>query len=164
MDRLLQYHPSRTWLFGLPFAAGALSLALWLRASRSTLGAQSPSIIPSPLASTVLPLSEHEAQRLPYPPDALPGARDVDTPYGSMRVYEFGPESGHKVLLLHGISTPSIALGSLAHHLVERGCRVMLFGKCSCSTFHPRVFTASARMPSPNLSAARHIYWAFALS
>ncbi|KAI7626057.1 hypothetical protein KC319_g17603, partial [Hortaea werneckii] len=64
---------------------------------------------------------------LPYPPNALPGARDVDTPYGNTRVYEWGPEDGRKVLLVHGISTPCIALANLADSLVEKGCRVMLF-------------------------------------
>jgi pimeloyl-ACP methyl ester carboxylesterase len=44
-----------------------------------------------------------------------------------MRVYEFGPESGRKVLLVHGISTPCLSLGSVANALVEKGCRVMLF-------------------------------------
>jgi hypothetical protein len=33
------------------------------------------------------------------------------------------------VLLVHGISTPCIALGSLAEELVQGGCRVMLFGE-----------------------------------
>ena len=44
-----------------------------------------------------------------------------------MRVYEFGPVDGEKVLLVHGISTSCITLGRLAHELVARGCRVMLF-------------------------------------
>ncbi|KIV94177.1 hypothetical protein PV10_01966 [Exophiala mesophila] len=84
-------------------------------------------VLPSP-RSTLLPtLSTDELSKLPYPPDVLPGARDVDTPYGSIRVYEFGPEDGRKVLLVHGISTPSIALGSVAQHLVDNGCRVLLF-------------------------------------
>jgi hypothetical protein len=65
---------------------------------------------------------------LPYPPDALPGARDVASPYGSLRVYEWGPDHGDRILLVHGISTPSIALADLAHRLVAKGCRVMLFG------------------------------------
>lgn len=47
--------------------------------------------------------------------------------YGSIRVYEFGPEDGEKVLLVHGISTPCITLALIAHGLVKRGCRVMLF-------------------------------------
>lgn len=63
-----------------------------------------------------------------YPPDYFPGARDVPTPYGSIRCYEFGPTTGRKVLLLHGISTSCMTLTFLAHGLAERGgCRVLLF-------------------------------------
>lgn len=89
----------------------------------------SDDIIESPLPRIrELPLEEQK--RLPYPPDVLPGARDVNSPYGNIRVYEWGPEDGRKVLLVHGISTPGVALGSLAEELVESGCRVMLFGRC----------------------------------
>ncbi|KAF2964391.1 hypothetical protein GQX73_g9186 [Xylaria multiplex] len=63
----------------------------------------------------------------PYPPDALPGARDVETPYGQVRVYEWGPEDGERVLFVHGISTPVVALGDLGHEMVARGYRVMMF-------------------------------------
>ena len=66
-------------------------------------------IIPSPLEPK---LSEAEADALPYAPDAYPGARDVVSPYGSLRVYEWGLEGGRKVVLVHGISNPSIALGA----------------------------------------------------
>ena len=31
------------------------------------------------------------------------------------------------MLLVHGITTPCIALGAVARGLVEKGCRVMLF-------------------------------------
>lgn len=65
---------------------------------------------------------------LPYPPDALPGGRLVETPYGSIQVYEWGPEAGEKVLLVPGISTPVLALGNLGHELARRGYRVMMFG------------------------------------
>lgn len=85
-----------------------------------------PNVIPSPRRSLQL-LSAQDPDDLPYPPDALPGARDVDTPYGNIRVYEWGPEEGRKVLFLHGISTPCIAFAGMARLLVERGCRVMLF-------------------------------------
>ncbi len=45
-----------------------------------------------------------------------------------MRVYEFGPETGDKVLMVHGISTSCQTLGPIATQLVARhGCRVMLF-------------------------------------
>lgn len=68
-------------------------------------------IFPSPLETQIPGLSESEVAKLPYPPDSLPGARDVKSPYGSLRIYEWGPENGRKVLMVHGISTPSIALG-----------------------------------------------------
>ena len=79
---------------------------------------------------TITHIHTHAADvsTLPYPPDALPGARDVVSPYGSIRVYEWGPDHGDRILLIHGISTPSIALSDLAHRLVAKGCRVMLFG------------------------------------
>lgn len=71
----------------------------------------------------------------PYPLDLLPGGRDVETPYGSLRVYEWGNVDGHKVLLLHGIGTPCPALGEMARELAERGYRVMLFGESPWVTY-----------------------------
>jgi len=47
-------------------------------------------------------------------------------------VYEIGPEDGRKVLLIHGISTPSPALAPIAEKLAAKGCRVLfydLFGR-----------------------------------
>lgn len=49
------------------------------------------------------------------------------TQYGTIRVYEFGPEQGRKVLMVHGISTSCMTLSDIAHSLVEKGCRVMMF-------------------------------------
>lgn len=81
-----------------------------------------------PIYTAPRPPSTQDLAKLPYPPDCLPGARDVDTPYGNIRVYEWGPEDGRKVLFVHGISTPCIAFAGLAKRLVEQhGCRVMLF-------------------------------------
>ncbi|KAI0429239.1 alpha/beta-hydrolase [Xylaria sp. FL1042] len=71
--------------------------------------------------------SNNVIEDLPYPPDALPGARDIETPYGSIRVYEWGPEAGERVLFVHGITTPVVALGDLGHEMVARGYRVMMF-------------------------------------
>jgi hypothetical protein len=123
--------------FPLCFSAGAvLSILVLSRRISSQKLNNAPSVIPSP-RDTVLPtLSKEQTSALPYPPDALPGARDVATPYGSIRVYEWGPEDGRRVVMLHGISTPCIALSGLAHRLVEKGCRVMLFGACftSCAS------------------------------
>lgn len=106
--------------------AASFTLGFLLRSIGSDLHAEGK-ILPSP-RSTVLPgLSDEEIRALPLPADVLPGARDVSTPYGSIRVYEWGPEDGPKVLFVHGITTPCIALGGVAHALVDRGCRVMLF-------------------------------------
>lgn len=44
-----------------------------------------------------------------------------------MRVYEWGPESGRKVLFIHGISTSCQTLTKIAFGLAARGHRVMLF-------------------------------------
>ena len=124
----------------------AVGLTLVLRSQSSRLS-QEQKVIPSPRLTLLPRLSDAETADLPYPPDVLPGARDVSSPYGSLRVYEWGPEEGRKVLLIHGISTPCISLGSLsyyicmltclltlgsggvAHGLVEKGCRVMLLGR-----------------------------------
>jgi hypothetical protein len=86
-------------------------------------------VVPSPLSTVVPKLSSEELHKVPYPPDLFPGGRDFDTPFGSIRIYEWGPETGRKVLLVHGISTPCLSLGSVAEKLAEQGCRVMLFGK-----------------------------------
>ncbi|KAL8941808.1 MAG: hypothetical protein Q9211_001660 [Gyalolechia sp. 1 TL-2023] len=61
----------------------------------------------------------------------LPGARDVATPHGTMRVYEWGSEDGPKVILIHGDTTPAPVLGPIANDLVRKGCRVLMFGKLS---------------------------------
>ncbi|KAF9699283.1 hypothetical protein EKO04_003041 [Ascochyta lentis] len=108
-------------------AGASLGGLLLLRHVSSSVRTDTFKSILSP-RETILPkLSAEEIKALPYPPDALPGARDVDSPYGSTRVYEWGPEEGEKILLIHGISTPSIALTDLAHKLVGQGCRVLLF-------------------------------------
>ncbi|KAL4871363.1 hypothetical protein BDV12DRAFT_27669 [Aspergillus spectabilis] len=104
----------------------SLSVGLFLRAlypERRLKGR----VLHSPLAATADSNNKNASTDHPLPLDVLPGARDVQTPYGSIRVYEWGPEAGPKVLLVHGITTPCVSLGGLAHALVDRGCRVMLF-------------------------------------
>lgn len=85
--------------------------------------------IQSPRATLVPFISAEEAATMAYPPDALPGARDVETFYGSMRVYEWGPADGEKVLFVHGDATPSLVFSKIAQGLVDAGYRVMLFGQ-----------------------------------
>jgi len=119
VPQVLQSRKSLLTLFGA-FAVGALCRGLISKA-------KTKSIIRSPRTTLLPSLSPDEQQALPYPPDVFPGARDVDSPYGTIRVWEWGPDSGKKILMIHGISTPCLAFGSVAHGLVEKGCRVMLF-------------------------------------
>lgn len=110
----------------LAVAGASITLGLALGAIWSSERSP-PKIIPSPLKAVQSAALSKDGELPLLPLDVLPGARDVSTPYGSIRVYEWGPEDGHKVLLVHGISTPSVSLGGLAHSLVDRGCRVMLY-------------------------------------
>lgn len=104
----------------------AISIGLRLYKLRTGVD-QDTQVVHSP-SKTLLPdLSEAAIAELPYPPDSFPNARDVTSPYGSLRVYEWGPTDGRKVVLVHGISNPCIALGAIAHGLVDKGCRVIIF-------------------------------------
>lgn len=113
----------------LPMVAltgASVTLALLLRSLLADNHVEG-NILHSP-RSTVLPsLSDNETRTLPLPVDVLPGGRDVASPYGTIRVYEWGPEDGPKVLLVHGITTPCVSLGGVAHALADMGCRVMTF-------------------------------------
>ncbi|KAK3674987.1 hypothetical protein LTR78_005331 [Recurvomyces mirabilis] len=87
-------------------------------------------------------LAKKQLDDLPYPPDALPGGRDVESPYGSIRVYEWGPEGGRRVLLVH-------ALAPMAKLLVEQGYRVMLFdlfGRGYSDTPDPELYPQDVRL------------------
>ena len=122
MDRITSRPPLLST--GILCLSAAIVLAPLL--SKSFLGGKTPSVTPSP-RDILLSLSQSEISSLPYPPDALPGSRDVPTPYGTIRVFEFGPASGERVLLLPGLSTPCLALSNLAEALALKGYRVMLF-------------------------------------
>lgn len=105
----------------LAAAAGTASL-LYLFFSNARLRSNYPKILKAPA----------KIHDQPYPADVLPGGADLVTPYGIIRYYEFGPEDGKKLLLVHGISTPSPAWSLIAPHLVKAGYRVLcydLFGR-----------------------------------
>ncbi|KAI1810956.1 alpha/beta-hydrolase [Poronia punctata] len=110
-------------------ACVSVSLIIWQRRGRRRGRRNKPPCpyTPSPGKTVIPALPAKAIEDLPYPPNALPGGRDVDTPYGSIRVYEWGPEDGDRVLFVHGISTPVVALGRLGHEMVSRGHRVMMF-------------------------------------
>ena len=105
----------------------AVVTASLLILSREVVWPRWARVLRSPLKTTLPRLSKAETSHLVYQPDAFPGARDVETPYGSIRAYEFGPEDGKKVIFVHGITTSCITLKYIAENLVKRGCRVLLF-------------------------------------
>ena len=117
-------------VWGLTASVAAAISYLYL----GTLNSNRNDIVDSPL-TWIRSLTRAEQDSLPYPPDALPGARDVKSSYGSIRVYEWGPEEGRRVLFIHGISTPGIALASIAEQLANSGCRVMVFGRSIAASF-----------------------------
>lgn len=90
------------------------------RSSRDTIASPRDTLLPY--------ISDQEAACLAYPPNLLPGGRDVPTPYGIMRVYEWGPVEGRKVVMVHGDATPCPMFLPIARKLVEHGCRVLTFG------------------------------------
>ncbi|KAI1088325.1 alpha/beta-hydrolase [Rostrohypoxylon terebratum] len=106
-----------------------VAVAAWVsvKLARRPGGKTKDLFIPSPGIARPPEFQEGKAADLPYPLDALPGGRNVITPYGSLRAYEWGPEEGERVLFVHGISTPVVALGDLGHEFANRGYRVMLF-------------------------------------
>lgn len=109
----------------LTVALVCLPAALILR--RHLFPTQAGRIIRSPKQTILSTLQPTEVSSLPYPPDALPGGRDVSTPYGNVHVFEFGPPDGEKVLFLHGLSMPCISGSNTAVALADKGYRVMLF-------------------------------------
>lgn len=112
---------------GILIAAGAgLAIAL---CHRLVLNSLSPHKVVA-VARTRTEAAATKDDISPYPQDVFPGRRDVRTPYGTIRVYEWGPVDGEKVLLMPGIGTPCIGLGDMAREFVNNGgFRVMLFGE-----------------------------------
>lgn len=119
--------------------ASVITILVDLRTSPTRKESSQPEalrhIIPSPRETLIPHLTPAQINALAYPPNFLPGARDVDTPYSTMRVYEWGPENGKKVVLIHGDTTPGPMLAPIAKALVSRGCRVMIYGTPPTLTF-----------------------------
>lgn len=62
-----------------------------------------------------------------YPEDVYPGGAYVSFPLGRTRYWLLGPEDGIKVVLIHGLSVPSLIWKEVAPRLAERGFRVLLY-------------------------------------
>ena len=87
------------------------SISIYLLYKSSFRSSSSPTTSSPSISSPSKDVPLSKSAKLPYPSDVFPGARDVQSPYGSLRVYEWGPESGRKVLFVHGMSVPCMSLG-----------------------------------------------------
>ena len=167
-DRRPLYLALITPVFGY-YAYRALS-TIWT----SSIRFQKDNIIRSPRAALKL-LSAKDLDELPYPPDALPAGKDISTPYGQIdalrcqtciassqannslgntRTYELGPQSGRKLLLIHGISTPCIAFAPLATRLAAKGYRILLFdlfGRGYSDTPDPAIYPQNIQLFSTQI-------------
>ncbi|KYK58430.1 alpha/beta hydrolase [Drechmeria coniospora] len=126
------YHvlPGRTADVAILAVAACLSLYLYIRPALRDRPVQRKFVTSGARESSTQAASHPQTvDGLPYAPDVFPGGREVESEYGTIKVFEWGPEAGEKVLLMHGIGTPCIALGDMAKEFVRRGCRVMLFGE-----------------------------------
>ncbi|KAF8308801.1 alpha/beta-hydrolase [Clavulina sp. PMI_390] len=62
-----------------------------------------------------------------YPESALGEAVYVSLPFGTSKYSISGPLGGRKIVMLHGLSVPSIILKDLVDHLVLAGYRVLTY-------------------------------------
>ena len=86
MAFLDRFRPSKDSIPWPAIAAGSGLFVAGLLVRGFLSGKKQGTVNPSPLTTVLPKLSKEEIAKLPYPPDALPGARDVATPYGSIRV------------------------------------------------------------------------------
>ncbi|OCH96459.1 alpha/beta-hydrolase [Obba rivulosa] len=93
----------------------------------SSESAPEPAPFPFPVYPSLEAVPKSAAIRQVYPEDLYPNGNYVQLPYGRTRYWLLGPEDGIKVVLIHGISTPSITWKLIAPYLAERRCRILLY-------------------------------------
>ncbi|KAG0224630.1 alpha/beta-hydrolase [Mortierella sp. GBAus27b] len=62
-----------------------------------------------------------------YPEDYYPGGQYAELSFGETHYFMFGPEDGKKIVFVHGLSTPASIFSSVARHMANSGCRVLLY-------------------------------------
>lgn len=164
-------YTNRPIIATLAAVTACLSASLYIRSAVQYEGqTKGLALAAARVKPKILTGSSSSSEDNPYPSDVFPGGRHVDTPYGIVKVFEWGPEEGEKVLLMHGIGTPCVALGDMAKHLVSKRYRVMLFGECRILVHVPdlHIQTSSAeatptpQQTSPTMTGYTHLkYYAF---
>ncbi|KAI0724500.1 alpha/beta-hydrolase [Cerioporus squamosus] len=62
-----------------------------------------------------------------YPADLFPGGSYAPLLHGRVRYWILGPEDGTKVVLIHGVSTPSVSWKAIGPYLAQNGFRVLIY-------------------------------------
>ncbi|KAG9121525.1 hypothetical protein FRC07_002474 [Ceratobasidium sp. 392] len=62
-----------------------------------------------------------------YPPDLYGQGHSVDLPKGRVKYWLLGPEDGKRVVLIHGLSMPSLIWKPVANKLAKTGFRVLVY-------------------------------------
>lgn len=95
-----------------------------------------------------------------YPEDIYPGGAYVELPYGKVRYWLLGPETGRKVVMIHGLSIPSIIWKDIAPALASKGYRVLLYdlygrgySDAPQTTYDPNLYTIQLAL------LMQHVSW-----
>ncbi|THX46074.1 putative alpha/beta hydrolase [Aureobasidium pullulans] len=113
-------------------------------------------IIDSPLPYIRKNLTKQQQDRLHYAPDALGGARDVATPFGSIRVYEWGPEDGRKTSLDEASHQPLIPI---PNHKTLVGYSLGGGVAASFTSYFPNLVESLILIAPAGLMRPNHIHW-----
>ncbi|CAG8538936.1 2298_t:CDS:2 [Ambispora gerdemannii] len=71
---------------------------------------------------------DDQKNKVPYSPDFYPGGNYIDLlPHGETRYWLFGPETGQKIVFVHGISIPSTIFKEIATYFAKKEFRVLIY-------------------------------------
>ncbi|KAJ7238124.1 Alpha/Beta hydrolase protein [Mycena haematopus] len=86
-----------------------------------------PKQLPGPVDPGFASLPLNSRARVIYPEDFMEGGAYVQLPMGRVRYWLIGPQSGKKIVLIHGIRIPALAFARIAPILAAAGYRVLLY-------------------------------------
>ncbi|KAJ6562249.1 Alpha/Beta hydrolase protein [Mycena capillaripes] len=83
--------------------------------------------LPGPVEPGLASLPLNSRARVVYSEDFMEGGAYVQLPMGRVRYWLIGPTSGKKIVLIHGLSVPSLAFARIAPILAAAGYRVLMY-------------------------------------
>ncbi|KAJ7254588.1 Alpha/Beta hydrolase protein [Mycena rebaudengoi] len=108
----------------LPLLLGSYYLLATPRAPHKASGSHA---LPLPADPGLASLPTESRAREVYPEDWIDGGAYLQLPAGRLRYWLVGPSDGKKIVLIHGLTIPSIAFSRLAPQLAAAGFRVLLY-------------------------------------